>query len=240
MTSPRTLVASGLAMATLATAACGPADARFSTRVASDFAPGHHRVSVLGVFKNGQMSSDAWVAMAPRVAPAFGASACEAAYSDALLSTNGALSSAIDDYARANGPADELVAQLAPAAKGDLVVIFTLSGQLPGPKSKAPAGGGNPAPGPAGGGRHGRRASNTGPGFAGPDTNELDISASIFSVPLHRSVGLVSMQYYGASVDDAVAKFSDRLASVLPAAQCDGWDWTATIDPDRIRQSIDQ
>ena len=83
------------------------------------------------------------------------------AYGDALLSTNGALSSAIDDYARANGPADQLVAQLAPAAKGDLVVIFTLSGQLPVPKAKATAGGGNPAAGPAGGGRHGRRASNT-------------------------------------------------------------------------------
>jgi hypothetical protein len=227
-------------MACLA-AACGPADARFSTHVASDFAPGHHRVSVLGVFKNGQMSADGWLAMAPRVAPAFGASTCEAAYGDALLTTNGALSAAIDDYARANGPADELVAQLAPAAKGDLVVVFTLSGQLPVPKSKAPAGGGNPAAGPAGGGgRHGRHASNTGPGFVGPDTNELDISASIFSVPLHRSVGLVSMQYYGASVDDAVAKFSDRLASVLPAAQCDGWDWTAKVDADQIRQSIDQ
>ncbi len=179
-----------------------------------------------------------------RVAPAFGASTCEAAYGDALLSTDGALSSAIDDYARANGPADELVAQLAPAAKGDLVVVFTLSGQLPVPKSKAPAGGGNPAAGPAGGGgRHGRRASNTGPGVRGPRwsrTSSTSASASIFSVPLHRSVGLVSMQYYGASVDDAVAKFSDRLAGVLPAAQCDGWDWTAKIDSDRIRQSIDQ
>jgi len=222
----------------LAVAGCGPADARFTTRVASDFAPRRHAVSVLGVYKDGQMSADAWETLRARVSRALGADACEAGYADALLTSNGALSQAIDDYARSNGPTDELVAQLAPAARGDLVLVVTLSGQLPAPKPKTTASGSS-AVAPMGSSGRTRRAIHN-PGFASSaDTNELDLSASLFSVALRRSVGLVTMQYYGASVDDAVAKFAERLAATLPEARCDGWDWTAKIDPDAIRRSMD-
>jgi len=238
----RRLLFSTALAAGLALAACGPADARFTTHVAPDFAPPRHVVSVLGVYKDGQMSADAWETIRARVSRALGGAACDAGYADTLIASNGALSSAIDDYARSNGPTDELVTQLAPAAKGDLVVVITLSGQLPGPKPKTTVNGGPAAPppgGPAGGGRQRRVTHN--PGFAASgDTNELDLSASLFSVPLHRSVGLVTMQYFGASVDDAVAQFSDRLAATLPDARCDGWQWTSTIDPDGIRHSIDR
>ena len=195
--------------------ACGPADARFTTKVASAFAPERHTVSILGVYKDGQMSSDAWGTIAPRISPALGASACEAAYADSGLSTNApvnasmnaGLSSAIDDYARANGPTDELLARLAPAAKGDLVIVFTLAGKLPAQKPKdspaslstgSPTGGGALGGGPRGGHR---------PSFAsGVDSNELDISASFFSVPQKRSVGLVAMQYSGVSVEPTTAR----------------------------------
>jgi hypothetical protein len=68
----------------------------------------------------------------------------------------------------------------------------------------------------------------------------LDVSASIFSVPQARSVALVAMQYTGKSVDDAMAKFAARLAQSLPSVACVGWNWEAKIDPERIRQSIDQ
>jgi hypothetical protein len=225
-----------------AAASCGSADARIETKLASDFAPARHAISVLGVYKDGQMNTDAWLTMSPRVSPSLGAGECAAGYSDALQSTNGPLLSAIDDYARSNGPTDDLLAQVAPAAKGDLIVVFTFAGRLPGPKPKdsvatnsgPPGVGQSGAAGP--GGR--RRASNT-RSFAPPDPNELDISATLFSVAQGRSVGLVAMEYSGVSVDDAMAKFAARLAQVLPQARCEGWDWTAKIDAEHLRQIID-
>ena len=82
------------------------------------------------------MSADAWTTMASSVSPSLGANECAAGYSDALQSGNGDLLSAIDDYARSDGPTDDLLAQIAPAAKGDLIVVFTFAGQLPAPKPK--------------------------------------------------------------------------------------------------------
>ena len=48
------------------------------------------------------------------------------------------------------------------------------------------------------------------------------------------------MQYTGASVDDALTQFAAQLRQALPQARCEGWDWTAKIDPDHLRQMIDQ
>jgi hypothetical protein len=47
------------------------------------------------------------------------------------------------------------------------------------------------------------------------------------------------MQYSGETVDDALAKFAQRLAVTLPGATCSGWDWSAQVDTDRIRRSVD-
>ena len=229
-----------------AAAGCGPADARVDTKLASDFAPARHAVSILGVFKDGQMSVDAWQTMGPKLSPSLGATECAAGYSDALQTNNGPLTSAIDDYARSNGPTDDLLAQIAPAAKGDLIVIFTFAGKLPVQKPKdsvatnsGPPGVGQSGAGGAGGAGGGRRASRT-RSFAPPDPNELDISATIFSVAQARSVGLVEMRYSGTSIDDAIAKFAAQLGQALPEARCDGWDWTAKIDAEHLRQIIDQ
>ena len=189
------------------------------------------------------MSSDAWLTMSPKLSPSLGAGECASGYSEALQSANGPLTSAIDDYARSNGPTDDLLAQIAPAARGDLIVVFTFAGKLPSPKPKSTVAtnSGPPGVGQSRGGAMGagRRASNTRT-FAPPDPNELDISATLFSVAQGRSVGQVAMQYAGASVDDAIAKFAAQLANALPQARCDGWDWTAKIDADHLRQIIDQ
>lgn len=227
-------------------AACGPADARVQTKLASDFAPARHAVSVLGVYKDGQMSADAWETMAAKLSQSLGATECAAGYSDELRSTSSALTSAIDDYARANGPTDELLSQLAPAARGDLIVVFTFAGKLPVVKkdsvatNSGPPGVGQSGAGGAGGAGGGRR-TRRGPASFGPaDPNQLDISATLFSVAQGRSVGLVEMQYAGASVDEALAQFAAQLAQALPQARCEGWDWTAKIDADHLRQLVDQ
>jgi hypothetical protein len=238
------------ALVGLATA-CGSQDGRVATKLASDFAPARRTISVLGVYKDGQMSSDAWETMGPKLSPSLGAPECEGGYSDTLRTNSEALSAAIEDYARSNGPTDDLLAQIAPAAKGDLIVVFTFAGKLPAaaPKPKesvatnsGPPGVGQSAPRTTGGGGMGRRGGRNGqPMIAAPtDPNELDISASVFSVAQGRSVGLVTMQYAGASVDDAMAKFAAQLAQALPQASCQGWDWNAKIDAEHLRQIIDQ
>ncbi len=234
--------------------ACGSQGARTATKFASDFAPAGHVVSVLGVFKDGQMNVDAWETMSPKIAPSLGAHGaanatdatdCAAGYSEALSSEHAELTSAIDDYARSNGPTDELLAQIAPAARGDLIVVVTFAGKLPVAKPKptvatnsGPMGVGQSGSRTNGGPGGGRRASR--PSFAAPDPNELDISATLFSVAQGRSVGQVAMQYTGESIDDALTQFAAQLRQALPQARCEGWDWTAKIDPDRLRQMIDQ
>jgi hypothetical protein len=223
--------------------ACGSQDARTATKFASDFAPAGHVVSVLGVYKDGQMNVDAWETMGPKIAPSLGAPDCAAGYSEAI--GNAALASAIDEYARANGPTDELLAQIAPAARGDLIAVITFAGRLPVAKPRptvatnsGPMGVGQNGASGTGAAGGGRRASSR-RSFAAPDPNELDISATLFSVSQGRSVAQVAMQYTGDSVDDALTRFAAQLREALPRARCEGWDWTAKVDADHLRQSID-
>jgi hypothetical protein len=232
------LRARALAIALASTAvSCGAGDAHFAARTAPGFTPQGHVVSVFGVFKEGLMSVDAWESMKTRISGVLGAGSCDAGYADTLVTGNPSLAGAIDDYTRSMGPTDGLVAQLAPAAKGDLVMVLAVSGQIGAPQAKGPAPT-TPNPRQAGGG-HRRRTTNV-PGANGaPDGNELELSASLYSVPEHKPVGLVTMQYFGTTLDDALTKFTERLGAMLPAAHCDGWQWTASIDPDAIRRSID-
>ena len=72
------------------------------------------------------------------------------------------------------------------------------------------------------------------------DSNELDLAATLFSVAQGRSVGQIALRYTGASVNDAIAQFAAQLADALPQARCDGWDWTAKVDAQHIRQSADE
>src|SRR5580693_801894 len=89
--------------AVAALSSCADPNARFTTRVAPDFAPGKHTVSMFGIFKEGRMSSDTWDELGRSLSAAFASGACEAEYREELLAKNPALSAAIDDYVRANG-----------------------------------------------------------------------------------------------------------------------------------------
>jgi hypothetical protein len=233
-------------MAFAAAAACGSTDASFTSRLASDFAPARHVVSVLGAYRDGQMSADTWNLIGPKISPSLGAANCDAAYAFALVSTHGAVSSAIDDYTRSNGPTDDLLAQLAPAAKGDLILVLTLAGRVrshsndaesPASVSGTPAIGGR---GSAGGARGGAIAPSRREPRSARETDAFEMSASLFSIALRRSVALVAMQYSGASADEAVAQFAAKLARVLPAATCAGWNWAAAVDAEQIRRSISE
>jgi hypothetical protein len=237
-----------LALATLAlspalTSACSD-EAQFTTRFASDFAPAGHRISVLGVFKDGRMNAEAWESIGPQLSAPFGAT-CDTAYGS-LVTGNPALSAAVDDYVRANGPGEDLLTQLAPAASGDVILVFTVAGHVA-PKGAPTADpnvlnqGSTPAMGtgkyrgirPTGsslGGSRGMRHGPTGPAA-------LEISASLFSVSQHKSVGVVAMAYDGTSADDALQRMKAKLAAAIPGSTCGGWDWKAApIDESRIRE----
>jgi len=222
-------------MSALLLGACGSNDAQFVTRFGSDFIPARHTVSVLGVYKDGQMSTEAWNAIAPRMAPSLGAQTCEPGYGVDLGKTHAALASAIDDYARDNGPTDELLTELAPAALGDLILVLTVAGRPPAATKRAAAQDvPMPQSGPRGPGagmgpmRRGRRGGAEGQS-RGEDPNVFDMSALLFSVARGRSVALVSMQYSGQSIDDATAKFAAKFAGTLPSTRCAGWNWDADV-----------
>jgi hypothetical protein len=219
-------------------------EAQFTTRFASDFAPGRHTVSVFGVFKDGQMSSEAWDGIGAKLSAPFGAT-CETAYGH-LVTSDQAVSSAIDDYVRANGPGDDLLAQLSPAATGDVIVVFTVAGHVNNekapPLNASSVSSGAPAVGSSGPRGRGM-GSSPGPmehGLPQATAAALEVSVSLFSVPEKRSVGVVTLQYDGASLDEALQRLAARLGAALPGAACAGWNWTAKVDDKRIRALIEE
>jgi hypothetical protein len=203
----------------------------FATNFSPDFQLAQHKVSVFGVYKDGQMSSDAWGGLAPRIEQSLGGTPCEIAYDSKLVMTNAPLASAIADYARDSGPADELLAQLRPAAQGDLIAVFTASGRLPVARKTTVN---DPTPQAAGlGGRGFATISSTPKGAE--DKSVLQLTASFFSVSQGHSVGLVELRYTGDSVDEAIAQFAAKVSQALPGGRCTGWNWSAKVDPEQIR-----
>jgi hypothetical protein len=235
----------------IALASCGDPRASFTTKVASDFPPSGHTVSVLGVFKEGRMSPETWGELGAGLSSAFGPSACPAEYSDDLVTSNAPLSAAIDDYARANGVGDELLDALAPAATGDLIAVFTMAGKVTpdGHAGGATTGAMPPtAPNTMTRGGTGFRGQHGGmPGMGGPMTDPrrgfrpasgdaLELSASLFSVSQHKSVALVAMSYVGDSIPDALAELAARLRAALPGSTCAAWNGSVHLDEQRIRE----
>jgi len=212
--------------------------ADFSTQFASDFAPAHHSVSVLGVYRDGRMSLDSWDVLAPRLRRALGSQTCQVGY-DTLASSNQELANAIDEFARSEGPTGKLLTQVAPAALGDLILVLSFSGKLPAPRGDPGPPTGAPVANGMGTTRRRGRGQAAPQSNGQPDTNHLDLSASLFSVAQGRPVGIVAMKYRGDSIDDALTRFGQELASALPGLKCTGWNFNVTIDPSTIRPSMD-
>jgi hypothetical protein len=222
-------------------AACEQGDSRFQSQFASGFAPARHSVSVLGLYQEGRMSPEGWAALAPYMSAAFGSGACDVGYDD-LLSSDATLAGAIDGYARENGPTDDLLGQLAPAAKGDAILVVIASGKV-----RVTADGGAP-PSPrasitGGHGKRGRRGGGPTGDPSRPDESQVagafELAASLYSITQHTSVALVSMEYSGANVSDAMSQFAARVGQSFPQMHCDGWNWPVGVDADRIRQSLE-
>jgi hypothetical protein len=233
-----TIVFGALACAA-STTACIP-KVRWDTTAAADFVPSGHTVSVFGVYKDGQMSSEGWDVLRPRLEPVLGGHECPIA-GGVAGGDEGPLLAVIADYARINGPTEDLLAQLAPAAEGDLILVLVEAGKLPPPDAK-PSVVNASAPGPSSTGTKGSAGFSA---FA-PDKRSaaphdvLQLSASLFSVSQGKSVALLDMQYSGESIAEAESTFSARVGRLLPAATCKGWNWRANVDPERIRKLAEQ
>jgi hypothetical protein len=213
---------------------------RWDAKFASNFTPSGHTVSVFGVYKDGQMSSEAWDALRPRLEPLLGGRECDAARSGPAASDD-PLFTAVDDYARTNGPTDDLLAQLAPAAQGDLILVLVEAGSLP-PAEKVSV---VDSPAPAGPSPNAAKGTNGLGMYApkkrtGPEPDVLQLSASLFSVAQGRAVALFDMRYAGDSIAEAEREFTTRVGRLLPATTCKGWDWHAKVDPERIRKLAEE
>jgi hypothetical protein len=207
-------------------------------------------VSVFGVYKDGLMSADAWSELAPRLRSALagaGDPSCAPFYGDALVRGDRALVSAIDDEARSEGPTDALLDLFAPAATGDAILLVSVAGHPPRKKAKATTADVSP-PVSGGGGLHRSRGVNAGAdpnamsgsqasrGHEAVDHDAYEVSVSLFSVRDHRPVAIVAMTYTGASVDEALAAFVEKVRTELPAMRCAGWKPDVHVAPESVQR----
>jgi hypothetical protein len=227
----------------VAGAACTSDQTHFDIRYAPEFKSAGLSVSIFGVFKDGRMSPEAWDDLGPKLSPALGAKACDVAYGSVLVRSKPTLAAAVDDYARANGVTDDLIEQFAPMANGDAILVITMAGETSLPTDA----GTEPSPAPAmprSGGRGGRgRHSTSGAPrdrHRTTESNTLEISASVFSIRLHRPLALISMTYSGTRRDDAIDGFRRKLETSMPGAVCAGWDRAIEVDDQRIREKLEQ
>jgi hypothetical protein len=227
----------------LAGTACN--DEGFTVQYAPDFQRQGTSVSVFGIFKDGRMSAEAWDAIGPRLTAPLKGNPCEVAYGASLLTGSPDLANAIDDYTRANGVTDDLLEQFATTAKGDTILLITVAGHPPHAIGDGGAASAASAPVAARvpsmrGGRRGRGAMPSGPGEGLTDRSVFEVSASLYSVRQHRSVAALSMAYKGPSVDEALRKFADKMATEWPSATCSGWREDARPDGERIQKLRDE
>jgi hypothetical protein len=230
----------------LASVSCSDPHTHFTTRVASDFPVSGHTVSVFGIFKEGRMSADTWDELGPTLSAAFATGACQAEYRDELVAGNAPLSTAIDDYVRANGIGDELLDAVAPAATGDMIVVFTIAGKVAGggidggTYAMPPTTPNIMQRGTAGyRGQHGPMIGGPMRSFGG-SSDALEVSASLYSVAQHRSVALVAMRYYGDSLGDALSQLTAKLRATVPGSTCGAWNANVRVDDQRIRELVER
>jgi hypothetical protein len=206
------------------------------------YAPGLQRagrhISVFGIRRDGLMSPSGWAALGPYASAPFSEEPCDVAYSEATSAAVPALASAIEAYVRENGVTDELLDQIAPAAKGDMIMLLTVAGHpLAAVEDPTGASYQRSLPPSMGSGSHrgnARSQAKNRTNEASSNADALELSASFFSIRDHRAVGLATMRYSGANTDQALTQFTTRLEHEFPGSTCSGWDWSVPIDDTKI------
>jgi hypothetical protein len=233
-----------------ATPACAD-DATVRVKVAEGFTPAKSTISVLGVFRDGRMSVDAWGPLSLPISAAIGASqVCEPAFSARLQRDDEPLFASIDDQAKNEGITEDLLARLAPSAQGDLILSITMHGSV-GPPDRSsdkgpsvaqqPSGGGMPAM--RGGGMGGmggmRGGAHREPTARGPAPKVLEISGSLFSTKRRIPLARMTLTYMGQSADDAVKQFAAEIGKLAPGSACKGWSFAGHELPPAVAPILD-
>lgn len=210
-----------------------------STTFHVSFAPNAARanrgISTLGVQRDGVMSREGWRALGPEQPAPFGGQLCAVAFSAESLESTPGVVGAIDAYVRANGATEQLLEQVAPAAIGDTLLFFSISGAAT--RTGSAALGQAPMPGTrggrsmGGGGGRGQRAGGLGAAgtVRGDSGDGFHVRATLFSVSERRTVANIEMNYSGTNLGEALMAFRARLEAELPGAHCAGWDWSKPV-----------
>jgi hypothetical protein len=195
---------------------------RFDVRYAAEFGAGRKTVSVVGVFQDGLMSEEAWTLLGPRLSQALHQSACEVWYGEKLAAAKPEVFAALGKSARDEGITDGLLEGIAPHAEGDHVIVFQMYGRPPRRARRGEADEGILI-------AHGGGAADSHylPKRTPTEADAMEVSATLFSVAARHSVAHVVLEYSGSRVDDAIAKFSQKLTTAIPDAICAGWKWHA-------------
>jgi hypothetical protein len=226
MRTPRPLLALTLAACAASGAASCAEGASVNVKLAPGFVPGRTTVSVLGVFRDGRMSADSWIPIGPPLSTVLGQEAdlCDAAYGDRLQQERPELYTFLDEDTRSNGITEDMLAKIAPQADGELILTISVHGRIvqATPEHEPPP---PPAAAPTrGGGGRGRGQTRPGPARS-TAPGGLDLSASLYSIHLHKSVARLNMNYTGTSVEEAFHRFAAEVGALVPGSTCSGWHW---------------
>jgi hypothetical protein len=221
----RFVLATATAVA-LAAASCAD-DASVNVKYAQGYTPARASVSVLGVFRDGRMSVDAWTPMGPVLSSALGASTaevCETAFGERLQHENEELFSSLDAEVRNEGITEDLLTKLAPRAQGDLILTITMHGAIAAAEAPARAPRSAPPPAPMGGRSRGPRGGTIreAPPY-GTSGRALELSATLFSVSKHQQVARLSMSFPGSKLEEATRRFATEVGAMIPGGSCKGW-----------------
>jgi hypothetical protein len=191
-----------------------------------------HSISAVGVFRDGRMNARAWDELSNKLTPILGPDPCPAAYSADLVTGDAALASAIDDYAKNYGVTEPLLDLLAPAAKGELLLVFIVAGAVRS-KSHDSQPRARPAPGP---GASRMRRTSSYPRGPRTEAAAFEVTAALFSTKEHSTVAAVTLRYTGSSEDAAIAQVVAKSKALFPSTLCDGWDFDAhPVNADAVR-----
>ncbi len=221
-----------LSLGLLALAACGGSDPQVHVSRLPDFDRRPMKVSVVGVFEDGLLRADEWTDLGPTLATPLGGGGCDAFYSQILDTDHPALASAIDHVTRVTGVTDALLSALAPAAKGDVILLVSKGAHPPGTTKTVAA--------PrqyAGMNQHLRNQPRDAPREIETE-GSIDLSASFFSLRDRRLVAQLEVSYPGDAVAEASRRFADELLRRFPSMTCAGWDRDAKIDETTIEAMV--
>lgn len=201
---------------------------------ADDFtAPAHPRVSIFGVFHDGRMSEPAWLALAPKVSHALDSPRCELGYGQRLRNAKPELASTVEKSVRENGIDDEVLAQVAPYATGEYIMVLMSYRQIPNLREGHREAGAHAAPRVSTPPmmRGGRGRGSIGHDY-GPDEEDhvFELSASVYSVAAHKLVAQIDLRHSGDDLDEAMDAFALKLDALMPHARCVGWNYPDAPD----------